>query len=629
MPRPIRLLSGAFEAQATDQDTEAQIDRKAMLVYCGKFESMDGPVEIGDEHIEALAKNHNDVLTKLASLAGKDIPLKHCPPIQLDHSVSARDTVGRLVGPLEVGEYEGKKALYGNLRVLGRENVEKVKDGRWTHLSIGADLDSGKLTELTITPFPAAPDAAMLSRLAARVIYSETYQGEKFQVVLKDGKFFYRVEGLLNGQLQSIPDMDEDEAVWYAKKAARDMIDDVAGLSSGNKSSSRLRVTYQGVHKGVPFQVISEGGGFSCKVNGEAGGRVYRTELEAANAAKAMIDEAKKYGTLSKGEHMYEKLKAFLMGKKKLSAEQADAEMAKMADEEKAKMAGEAEKEELAAKCKKHLMDKEKLSEADAEKKLAEMDDESKKKMAGEYDAECSRMAEEAKKDDQAKMTARREKAVKLAGEIKTKQEKVKLAQRRASITARLSKYRALAKISPAEIKQYSIDELSKKSDEAIETLFESLEKRQPVIHLGAMGSSREVDVSKVAAEQKKKELESHLLGAMPFTAKMRAAKRLQEGEQEGAQDTVNVHIDTDPHTDLESDIQEIEKMMDQDVGKAKELLREKMKRYGRMPQGMAGNEYAEPAEKELKELATEVEKMHTDLEQLTTLVGEIANEKS
>jgi hypothetical protein len=430
MPQIVRLLSGSFSDTETKDVSDSVIEKPVMLVYEGKFMSMDGEVDVTKDHIENLASNHNGLLAKFARMATGEIPLKECPPIQLDHSVSARDTVGRLVGNLDIGEYDDgegkKKALYGKLRIMGKENVEKVKDGRWTHVSIGADLEAGKLTELSITPFPAAPKASMLRaklasekkvntqtingvpvdiyamkqageifyycaidgdpvcdpqdsikqavdeakkfiqkaskmsrmsktkvdpnfieseevvkvrddagyavmkgsfkgkkgffvyddatdsilpymfdsaneadqfgkntymsianglskktefakwsvvlpsgadievnaesaeeaiakaeegkgkqvgvysdkpkkpkavRLASRVIFREKYKGETYEVVLKNDEFFYRVEGLLNGQLQRIrKGLDEDEAVWEAKKAARDMIDDVQGL---------------------------------------------------------------------------------------------------------------------------------------------------------------------------------------------------------------------------------------------------------------------------------------------------------------------------------------------------------------------------------------------------------------
>jgi hypothetical protein len=104
------------------------------------------------------------------SVEGSNDLMKEFPPIQLDHSTAAVDTVGRLVGKVELGPYirkDGKQVLglYGYCNVLGAENVEKVEDGRWTHLSVGVDFKRGIFAELTITPFPAAGEASFLSRL--------------------------------------------------------------------------------------------------------------------------------------------------------------------------------------------------------------------------------------------------------------------------------------------------------------------------------------------------------------------------------------------------------------------------------------------------------------------------------
>lgn len=172
----IRLLqhSGAFEPQVPDPKAKENeiadfLDKRAMLVYTGTFLSMDGEVEINDEMIDALAAAHNGRLKRLKKVSGQtEIPLRKSPPVMLDHSRSARDVVGRLVGPLEVGEHIQDddlriKALFGTVRILGRENVERVLDGRWSDLSIGADFEAMKMVELTITPFPAAEDAAMLA----------------------------------------------------------------------------------------------------------------------------------------------------------------------------------------------------------------------------------------------------------------------------------------------------------------------------------------------------------------------------------------------------------------------------------------------------------------------------------
>ena len=145
-----------------------RLTRKVRLVYRGNFDSMDGPVEITDEVIKKLAEVHNN---KFAKFGGAPPPAE-CPPIQVDHSVSGWDTVGRLMGPLEVAEeeIEGEKrlALFGDGTLLGNDNCERLRDGRWTSVSIGADIDPksstfGMLKELTIVPFGAAPKAAFLA----------------------------------------------------------------------------------------------------------------------------------------------------------------------------------------------------------------------------------------------------------------------------------------------------------------------------------------------------------------------------------------------------------------------------------------------------------------------------------
>lgn len=166
----IRLSnSGSFLAEG-ENETEGSIDKKVRFVYCGTFNSMDGEVEVTEKHLEKIVKNHNSRLSKLKRLANGDIPVRMMQPLQLDHSTSAMMTVGRIIGELSLedsdvdGQGTMKLAMMGKVRVLGKENVEKVKDGRWADVSIGADLTDGKLNELSITPFPAAEHAAMLSR---------------------------------------------------------------------------------------------------------------------------------------------------------------------------------------------------------------------------------------------------------------------------------------------------------------------------------------------------------------------------------------------------------------------------------------------------------------------------------
>lgn len=159
-------------ASGSEADASADfLDRPAMLVYAGEFDSMDGPVEVTEEMIDRLIENHNARADKMKASAGSaEAYVRSMPPLQLDHSTSATMTVGRVIGKLSKGEYtteDGKNvaALMGEcIRILGAENTPKAKDGRWANVSIGADLEAGILNELSITPFPAAPNATLLAR---------------------------------------------------------------------------------------------------------------------------------------------------------------------------------------------------------------------------------------------------------------------------------------------------------------------------------------------------------------------------------------------------------------------------------------------------------------------------------
>lgn len=195
----VRLQAvGFIEAPGADavaSPSQDFVDRRAMLVYSGEFLSKDGPVTVTSDQIKGLVKGHNSVISKVKRLASGAVPLKHYPPVQLDHSESARDTVGRLIGDIEEGEHEteaGNKvpAIFGTVRFLGRDNVERVNDGRWTHLSCGADFERGHFAELSVTPFPAAPHASLLSK--GEPVYHDMPDGKtKLYVYVdeKTGKF--------------------------------------------------------------------------------------------------------------------------------------------------------------------------------------------------------------------------------------------------------------------------------------------------------------------------------------------------------------------------------------------------------------------------------------------------------
>ncbi len=169
----VRLKESGGFVQVTNVSAEplgASLEKRALICYAGDFMSMDGAVKVTEAHLRKVEKEHNSLLLSAARLVGgAEVPLKYCPPLQVDHSTSAHNTVGRLVGKVETAPHilqDGTVTLglFGHVRVLGADNVEKVSDGRWIHLSIGADFEEGKISELTITPFPAAGEASLLSK---------------------------------------------------------------------------------------------------------------------------------------------------------------------------------------------------------------------------------------------------------------------------------------------------------------------------------------------------------------------------------------------------------------------------------------------------------------------------------
>jgi hypothetical protein len=243
----VKLQSGMFEGLTTDSKLEegqmpARLEKRCLLVYPGVFQSMDGEVEITDEKLQKLASNHNSTLKSLARMAeGAGLPMKACPPIQLDHSTSAKDTVGRLIGDLEVAPHtldDGSQvsALFGRALILGKDNVEKVMDGRWTHLSIGADLEEGKLSELTITPFPAAAQASLLSKMAS----DQKIEHKGYSVYVRKTSNGFVIIDLDGQKVGSVKSIDEAKK-WLKNEVDSGRIQDIELATEPKKVSLSAR----------------------------------------------------------------------------------------------------------------------------------------------------------------------------------------------------------------------------------------------------------------------------------------------------------------------------------------------------------------------------------------------------
>lgn len=270
-------LNGLVPANAPVE--EHFYDVPALIVYEGQFETATVDeetnehvkVSVNAKKIEALAASHNAHYLKVT--AGGTLPQKaaDCPPVQADHEYSVWDTVGRLVGPVMVGDYipshgsQGVKALFGTLRFLGQDNCQRAKDGRFAKLSMGGDLEEGRLSEVSVVVFPAAPDASMLAnggdvKMAGvyekeSVVFlpsplAETTPNRPRIVVYKgnNGRWGYSVyaEGEYMPKASKNGLASKEDAIREGKAASK--------LSSGSEPKEKLM--YEGFEAGMLLQMI-------------------------------------------------------------------------------------------------------------------------------------------------------------------------------------------------------------------------------------------------------------------------------------------------------------------------------------------------------------------------------------
>lgn len=664
----VHLYSGSFLESDQSQGAgdkrgalgdDSFLEKEAMLVYPGKFQSMDGEVEITDEHVAKLADTHNSLLSKVKRMATGEIPLRDCPPVQLDHQPTAVNTVGRVIGELSVrdAEIEGQnvKALFGKVRILGRENVEKVRDGRWIHLSIGADLEKGKLNELTITPFPAASQAAMLGkrvgkfmtakglcRLSKEVKYRNAII---FTTEFADGKWQSKVpKEFLHGE-PYFHGATEKDVIGMAKQAIDEYLSHTnqisfsgpkldkpfaeltRDLSATAKMMSSIRLADRKVnaftYKGYTCSLYETEGPtkfgllYSAEVDGKAwmnGRQYYSSKEDAIAAVKSVIDsdesrmsEVPPEPKLSEGDDMDKaKMKKHLMDKTKCSDAEADEKLAGMSPEECSLLAAEADEAE-----KKMAADKE-----EADKKLAEEKPEEEKK------------TEEEKKE---KLSAKKAKVVALAKEFRTGISGVQLASRKANIVARLSALRGAAKITPAEVKKSFSDEqltkLAAQSDDAIESVLKTYASREPVVDVQQYGSARAEDVAQIAQRIKSSELTKETLEGMEFTKKA-VGKKFTEGPTPNPDNQPFSRMEDgggDDMPDFEASMTEFGTMYAS--GKKEEAilaLKEKLKKMKTRNTGDNIEQFplAQDQEKQMSALAESIKRLQNQFEELLSMVS-------
>ncbi|ABK85513.1 conserved hypothetical protein [Bacillus thuringiensis str. Al Hakam] len=133
--------------------------KDAELFYTGKHRGRNYTVK--DLHALASSFNKEDEI-----------------PIQLDHSESARDTVGFLESVSVIGD-----KLYGKLRIVEDSIKERVRKGLAKKVSISFYTDSSgnptRLREVSLVAFPQLKGATLFSELDTNENDLEMYQQYK------------------------------------------------------------------------------------------------------------------------------------------------------------------------------------------------------------------------------------------------------------------------------------------------------------------------------------------------------------------------------------------------------------------------------------------------------------------
>jgi chromosome segregation ATPase len=295
-----------------------------------------------------------------------------------------------------------------------------------------------------------------------------------------------------------------------------------------------------------------------------------------------------------------EKLKKYLTGVKKMSESEADQEMARLSLEEKKE-----ELSKLSAECDEH------------EKRLAAESDEKEKKEKEEAEG----------KDKEAKLSAARGKITQLKSGFTTLAEGARLAARSGKILTRLSALRAEAKITPAEIKKLDLKKLATESDASLELMLKSYKDREPVIHVGQLGSIRATNLASVQTSSRLSKLE----------AETRANMSLLSNSKDAAPD---VRLSSAPHMSaaaelaptpeeaaaVETEYNELVRLMDGGmVPAAKDRLKAFLVKATRLG-GYAGGDYVESnsaeTEREIAALSETVTKMQAQFEELASVAS-------
>lgn len=174
-------LSLPFQDATWKEINKDLIDVKVLVLYPYYVEAdaNGNSFNITKDDIRSLHDNYNKTVkfkwSKLKKM-GRDIPLKlvEVAPNHIDHnSDSVLTIVGHVIGEMEIQEKDDDPYLFATIRVKGKDNVERVQDGRFSQVSIGFDPVMHEVHEISWVVRGAIPGAQrVLSQGDVKIITS-------------------------------------------------------------------------------------------------------------------------------------------------------------------------------------------------------------------------------------------------------------------------------------------------------------------------------------------------------------------------------------------------------------------------------------------------------------------------
>ena len=157
MERKIEFAVQNVECKAKGEEA---VEVNTLLMYSGEFVDAGGQeLVVKPELLYSLARRYDEYLAK--PLPGESAikklfgvrPERLYKPVSLNHEKDdAMKIIGRVMS-LEVKEHDDQVFLFGKMRILGKDNVDRVKDRRLTNVSISFDYDDmnefGDLIEIS------------------------------------------------------------------------------------------------------------------------------------------------------------------------------------------------------------------------------------------------------------------------------------------------------------------------------------------------------------------------------------------------------------------------------------------------------------------------------------------------